>query len=66
MAVRIVLSKDELLALEKLAWQERRRVGVQAALLVRETLIARGFLKVDGMTSIAVQPMQPSRREVSE
>jgi hypothetical protein len=44
MAIRIILSKDELQALEKLAWHERRRVGVQAALIVRRELERAGWL----------------------
>jgi hypothetical protein len=44
MAIRIVLSKDELQALKKLAWRERRRVGAQAALIVRRELERTGLL----------------------
>lgn len=47
MAVKIILSKDELQALEKVAWQERRRVGVQAALLIRRELERAGLLEAD-------------------
>lgn len=50
MAVRIILSKDELQALEKLAWHERRRVGVQAALIIRRELERVGMLPTNSPT----------------
>ncbi len=42
--VKIALSKDEQLALEKLAWSERRRVNQQAALIIRRELERLGLL----------------------
>lgn len=50
MTVRIILSRDELQALEKFAWHERRRVGVQAALIVRRELERVGLLPTDTPT----------------
>lgn len=59
MSVRIILSKDEQQALERLAWNERRRVNQQAALLIRQKLIECGLLPSETPQPIATSPAQP-------
>jgi hypothetical protein len=57
MTIRIILSKDEQRALEKMAWGERRRTNQQAALIIREKLIERGLLP----TNISTPTAQPAQ-----
>jgi hypothetical protein len=58
MAIRINLSKDELQALEKLAWRERRRVETQAALIVRRELERAGLLPAVVPTPTETEPLE--------
>jgi hypothetical protein len=67
MAISITLSKDEQLALERLAWAERRRVNQQAALLVRRSLQQAGLLPADPAPAQAeAQPQEAARVEAAQ
>ncbi len=65
MTITIILSKDEQRALERLAWNERRRVNQQAALIIREKLIEHGLLHADTPTP-STSPAPSADREAAD